>query len=830
MAGDERRADDVGLAQLLEQLLDDLAAAPAGLPADAVLLGERAQFLDRLRRMHLAPDLGRHRVDHAHPRPRLGEVDSTRRRSSTTLDAGRVERGLGDQHLGDVDHVVPVAERLVELHHRELGVVPRRHALVAEDPADLEHPLHAADDQPLEVQFERDAQVQLHVERVVVGDERPGVGAAGLDVQHRRLDLDEAALVQRAAEAGDDRVADLEGPPRLVVDDQVGVALAEPGVGVGQAVPLVGHRPHAPSPAVRPARSSPTARPCGWSSRCRRRRPSRRGRARLIAANASSPIDGLRDEQLDLAGAVAQRGEDQLARVAQQHHPPGDADPVVGLGARLQVAPRGAHLARGRACGRTGTGTGWRRRRASPSTRSSRRAFSAARPLPVRGRSACRARRSRCHRSRWQHGSEFSPPRRIRVPGSSRCAVDRPPAPSTLYDRAVLRATSAVVLLLGACPCSRCTPSRSSPTRPIDRSGATATAAAGATAPLATDIVTVNNSGELTPANASAPRSPRPAQAGAAAAIGRSASVGMTDVRAGAHRRPGRRRPASPTRWAPPCCRSSSSASTMGRVDLGHCSRRRRRDGPADRRPARRRRRRHRSPRRGDRGASTPFTVARRRRRRDARRHRAADVAGRGRPARASSQISQVVIWNSSRREPRSTPRCPPTGSVEHQGPHPPELGSVRPRLTRSAWRGPRRVLGEFAYRVNRERLGDARPGVDEHVHHRTAASSGLRLSSGCHRTTSRPALQAAMNEVVAAGLAGTINFANANTCRRLLRAAVQPADARLVGRVPVAAHVGPGARHQHASARARAARRRTWTAGSCGSSASTASRGVATS
>ena len=67
-----------------------------------------------------------------------------------------------------------------------------RDALVAEDPADLEHPLDAADDQPLEVQLERDAQVQVDVERVVVGDERPGVGAAGLDVEHRRLDLDEA--------------------------------------------------------------------------------------------------------------------------------------------------------------------------------------------------------------------------------------------------------------------------------------------------------------------------------------------------------------------------------------------------------------------------------------------------------------------------------------------------------------------------------------------------------------------------------------------------------------------------------------------------------------
>ena len=57
------------------------------------------------------------------------------------------------------------------------------------------------------------------------------------------------------------------------------------------------------------------------------------------AAKPSSPIDGLGDEQLHLAAAVAQRGEDQLALLAEQHHPAGDGDPLVGLGARLEVSP-----------------------------------------------------------------------------------------------------------------------------------------------------------------------------------------------------------------------------------------------------------------------------------------------------------------------------------------------------------------------------------------------------------------------------------------------------------------------------------------------------------
>ncbi len=172
MSGHERRAHDVGLAQRLEQLLDELAATPTGLPPHAVL-HRRAPAARSIGWLGCtgAPGLRRHRVDHPDAGPRLGEIDLL----AADLDDRRADRiagGLGDEHLADVHHVVPVAERLVELHHRELGVVTGGDALVAEDPTDLVHPLHAADDQPLEVQLERDAQVELHVERVVVGGER----------------------------------------------------------------------------------------------------------------------------------------------------------------------------------------------------------------------------------------------------------------------------------------------------------------------------------------------------------------------------------------------------------------------------------------------------------------------------------------------------------------------------------------------------------------------------------------------------------------------------------------------------------------------------------
>ena len=238
-----------------------------------------------------------------------------------------------------------------------------RHALVAEDAPDLEHPLHAADDQPLEVQLERDAQVEVDVERVVVRDERAGVGAAGFDVQHRRLDLDEPALVQGAAEAGDHGVADLERPARLVVDDQVGVALAEPGVGVGEPVPLVGHRSDRLGEQLDLLGLDRQLALAGGHHGARDADPV--AEVELLDRVERVVADhGLGDEQLDVAGTVAQGGEDQLAGIAEQHDPTGDRHLVGGLGAGFECPQR--HGPRGvRACGRTGTGTDSLRTRAS---------------------------------------------------------------------------------------------------------------------------------------------------------------------------------------------------------------------------------------------------------------------------------------------------------------------------------------------------------------------------------------------------------------------------------------------------------------------------------
>ena len=84
---------------------------------------------------------------------------------------------------------------LVGLEHGEFGVVTRAQALVAITAPDLVDALEAAHQEPLEVELGRDAHEKLHVERVVVGLERPRRRASYQSVKGGRLHLEVAARV-----------------------------------------------------------------------------------------------------------------------------------------------------------------------------------------------------------------------------------------------------------------------------------------------------------------------------------------------------------------------------------------------------------------------------------------------------------------------------------------------------------------------------------------------------------------------------------------------------------------------------------------------------------
>ena len=179
-----------------------------------------------------------HRVGHGDARKGLAEVDL----GPVVGDDGGAQdllRHVAVEVLGQVHHAVEVGIGLVQLHQGEFGVVLRVHAFVAEDAADLIDLLQAADDQALQVQLQRDAQLEILVQGVKMGQEGTRRSTAGVLNQHGGLDLEETLGVEITANAGDDAGSSDEGLAHLGVHDQVGVALAIAQVCVGHAVILL---------------------------------------------------------------------------------------------------------------------------------------------------------------------------------------------------------------------------------------------------------------------------------------------------------------------------------------------------------------------------------------------------------------------------------------------------------------------------------------------------------------------------------------------------------------------------------------------------------------
>jgi len=135
-------------------------------------------FADEIRVGGLAP--GRHQAD----------------RSLLAADFEGAEYGLGyvrDQILNQRFHAAHVGVGLVDFQHGEFWVVRFGKAFVAEIAVHLEDLVEAAHQQPFQVEFRRDAQVHVHVQRVVMRCERTGGRSARMGLNHGRFHLGESA-------------------------------------------------------------------------------------------------------------------------------------------------------------------------------------------------------------------------------------------------------------------------------------------------------------------------------------------------------------------------------------------------------------------------------------------------------------------------------------------------------------------------------------------------------------------------------------------------------------------------------------------------------------
>jgi len=147
---------------------------------------------------------------------------------------------LLEHRLDPIHRVREVGVCLVPLEHRELGLVLVRDALVPKVLADLVDALEATHDETFQVELGGNAEVEVGPQLVRVRYERVRERAAVSRLQDGRLHLDEAFVVEVAANRRDDPRAQEEQLTRVLVHEQVAVALSVARLLVGDAVERVG--------------------------------------------------------------------------------------------------------------------------------------------------------------------------------------------------------------------------------------------------------------------------------------------------------------------------------------------------------------------------------------------------------------------------------------------------------------------------------------------------------------------------------------------------------------------------------------------------------------
>ena len=114
----------------------------------------------------------------------------------------------------------------------------RRNAFVPEVPIDFEYAWKPAHDQPLQIEFRRDAKIEIDTESIMVRDKGFCRRATGDRMHHRRFDFKEASFDEEGSNASDDSAASGKDAMDLRIGNQVDIALPIAGFHVRQPVPL----------------------------------------------------------------------------------------------------------------------------------------------------------------------------------------------------------------------------------------------------------------------------------------------------------------------------------------------------------------------------------------------------------------------------------------------------------------------------------------------------------------------------------------------------------------------------------------------------------------
>src|ERR1700730_5368839 len=124
---------------------------------------------------------------------------------------------MTNQFFSEIRHLFEIRVRPVSFEHCEFRIVLSGNAFVSKVTVDFEHLVEPADEQTFEIELERNAQIEIEAERLVMRSEWFGCRPASDCLQDWRLDFQKTALLQKASRFTQNGNAFFENPARMLV-------------------------------------------------------------------------------------------------------------------------------------------------------------------------------------------------------------------------------------------------------------------------------------------------------------------------------------------------------------------------------------------------------------------------------------------------------------------------------------------------------------------------------------------------------------------------------------------------------------------------------------
>lgn len=128
----------------------------------------------------------------------------------------------------------------VNVINRHTRVVGQINTLISELTAHFVDSIQSSNNKHLEIQFWGDTQKHVHVEIIVMCDERLGSGTTSNSIQHRSLHRHKVTVVKPAADVRIDLGSGDEDLSRVLVHHEIEISLSETLFRVLESIMLVG--------------------------------------------------------------------------------------------------------------------------------------------------------------------------------------------------------------------------------------------------------------------------------------------------------------------------------------------------------------------------------------------------------------------------------------------------------------------------------------------------------------------------------------------------------------------------------------------------------------